>query len=242
MLSRNSTAQGQSSFDFITHQIRDRFTARQVDEEMRLCKCGCGRQLNLKVGRKNKNFVKGHGFVNNPNLEPSKELSYVIGVIDGDGFISKAKNGNYRIGLNVTKKEFIEKFCKFLAKILNKDKPIPFFFDNNTGKNGCFRCLTYSRKLYYFLKKDSVESIIKKYPLSYIKGVFDSDGCISHTNKKTTIRIFNTDKKILNKVQKALNLLKIKNTIHTNRRGYFSIWIRRPSVNNFLKLTGGKYG
>ena len=53
--------------------------------------------------------------------EPSYELAYVIGVINGDGTVTKNESWyRYIIQLTVIDKEFAETFSKAVSKLLNK--------------------------------------------------------------------------------------------------------------------------
>jgi len=57
--------------------------------------------------------------------EPSEELAYVIGVLQGDG-CTKVHGYHYDIKLNTFDYEFADKFSRALAKLLSKSvvKPV----------------------------------------------------------------------------------------------------------------------
>jgi len=51
--------------------------------------------------------------------KPSKELAYAIGIVHGDGSVSKNESWYYIIELATIDKEFAEIFSKVMAKLLN---------------------------------------------------------------------------------------------------------------------------
>jgi len=68
--------------------------------------------------------------------EPSKELAYVIGVLYGDGCVSKIKHKDkpwyeYRIVLATIDKEFAEVFSRAMARILNRKYTEPYWSEKD---------------------------------------------------------------------------------------------------------------
>jgi len=69
--------------------------------------------------------------------EPSKELAYVIGTVQGDGSVCKSKiksRYQYEIELGVADKEFAIIFSKVMAKLLNRKYHKPYW--NEKRRNG----------------------------------------------------------------------------------------------------------
>src|SRR3989344_9384431 len=55
---------------------------------------------------------------------PSAELAYILGCLEGDASFSiNLKNQDYRVDLQATDQDFVEKFSCGMAKLLNKKKP-----------------------------------------------------------------------------------------------------------------------
>lgn len=183
--------------------------------------------------------------INQPNVNSSPELAYLIGVVKGDGFITTNGNGRrktYRIGLNVINKEFIQYFRDVLSSIINSKKPYSICYSKTTGKNGCYKVMGYSKRLYEFLNNEiQIDIVINKYPSNFIKGFFDSEGSIDQKR----IRLWNSSIYLLNKVRKALDSLNIKHTLILNKNrckdGVHCIYIRNESYKDFINKIGEKY-
>lgn len=186
--------------------------------------------------------------INQPNVNPSRELAYLIGVIRGDGFITingKGRRKTYRIGLNVINKKFIQYFRDVLSKIINSKKPYSICYSKTTGSYGCYKVMGYSKKLYEFLNDEiQIELVINKYPSSFVKGFFDSEGSIDPKR----IRLWNTSIELLTKITKALDLLEIRytwnkreNILKKRENGCHCIYVRKESYNDFIQKVGEKY-
>jgi len=111
----------------------------------------------------------------------SPELSYVIGVFLGDGYLKiEPKNYRYVIRLKVKDKEFAEEFSRALVKILNKTKPYKIWKENDftRGNRSRYTALAGSKLLYIFLSKslDDLLLHVKPFYAQFLRGLFDSDG------------------------------------------------------------------
>src|SRR3990167_8959790 len=70
------------------------------------------------------NDVKMIGGENYFEAKASPELSYILGVMFGDGSaICDKSNQDYYLRLHVKDKDFAEKFSEYGAKVLGKEKP-----------------------------------------------------------------------------------------------------------------------
>ncbi len=120
------------------------------------------------------------GKVNKFINRPSPELSYIIGVICGDGY--KCLSGrSYFLKLAVNDKEFVEEFSKCLAKVLGKDKPYKLYWSENLKQ---WVVEGYSILLYKFLKEKSFEELKtyieynKDCVSSFLRALFDGEATI----------------------------------------------------------------
>ncbi|MEK6959480.1 MAG: LAGLIDADG family homing endonuclease [archaeon] len=133
---------------------------------------------------KKKNFTSRK---NSFEAIPSKELAYVLGVMFGDGAISRhEKNHDYCIHLGAIDKEFVEKFSECVSRLLGKKQPYPVHW----CKSGIYEANIRSKELYFFIKGvkenlDTGKPFIEKHPAEFIQGLADSEGCpaIRATNK-----------------------------------------------------------
>jgi len=107
-----------------------------------------------------------------PNLEPSPELSYVLGVMYGDG-----SGVNYgAVSLEVKDKEFAEEFAYALSNVLGVK------LDVYVIRRGSYLVATRSRVFceYLQLPLEVQEMQIRYYPAQFIRGLFDSEATSSH--------------------------------------------------------------
>jgi len=145
-------------------------------------------------------------------LRPSEELAYVIGVVAGDGFaVENSKKYKTSIGVRAKDWEFVEEFAKCIAKVLGREPPKP-----KITMKGLFEVRVGSKTLYELLKKpidiDRIRQYIEhciKCICSFLRGFFDSEGGIYGNGE---IRVFNTDKSLLEYIKELLHRLGIKTT------------------------------
>ena len=109
---------------------------------------------------------------------PSPYLGYVLGVLRGDGYVSKyqrARGGyNYQICLYAKDRDFTEKFAKALKEIgLN-----PFTFAN---KRGFHQAVANSADFYEWYKPldlKQIRKLIEGYEEYFARGFYESEGHI----------------------------------------------------------------
>ena len=171
-------------------------------------------------------------------LEPSPELSQVIGVVAGDGWAVRRRGNEYLIGAKVKDGDLIEEFSRCLGKVLGRDPP-----RLRQEKDGAFMVEVKSKALYELLRKpidinriapfvEHCEECMRRFARSF----FDSEGCVS---KDGQIYCYNTDLQLLQYVRKILNILGIrtigpkiykkKGTIYFDRRSG-ETYVRRKNV------------
>lgn len=179
------------------------------------------KQLTLSGKMKGKGG-KGYNYV----LKP--ELSYIIGVLLGDGHIVKQ---GYSLRLNSVDYDFCEAFASAFASVLRMQKPPTIIYSPSLKQYivsvGC-------KKLYNLLKDASfhnLKQIIEKYPAHFIRGLADSEGSINKTHRRIQhhsykIKITNTNLELLQYVKFLLErYFDIQSYINlSNRKGNAHIW------------------
>ena len=144
-----------------------------------------------------------------PNLQPSPELSYVIGVLIGDGCISNY-HGKYSVILNVTDETFALSFKTALRRLglhprLNSSIP-------KTKSRRYFRVTAMSKTFaewYIQLRPEDILSIAKSFPLEFLRGFYEAEG----TATGHRLCVFNTQPWKLEIYQELLHSLDF-NTSH----------------------------
>ncbi len=163
--------------------------------------------------------------MNSVKLDPSPELAYVIGVIFGDGSVSfKRKEYKYRIRLKVVDKEFAEEFKRCL-EALGLKPSLRLERDRSRCDRWCVEAN--SKMLYEFLKqpKEKLFEVAKKYPVEFLRGFFDSEGCVEWNKEHKTLSISasNYDLNVLEFSRDLLKRLSIHSRIYRiKRRGQIS--------------------
>ncbi|PIU21336.1 MAG: hypothetical protein COT15_02865 [Candidatus Diapherotrites archaeon CG08_land_8_20_14_0_20_34_12] len=132
------------------------------------------------------NNVKLVGGENYFNSIASPELSYVLGVMFGDGAITfNKKKQDYAIRLEAKDKDFVENFSTCVSKVLNKNRN---YLVCKT-KREMYSVKGRSKQLYYFIKSlkedfELLKKFVEPFPAEFIRGVLDSEGTISASPKK----------------------------------------------------------
>lgn len=147
------------------------------------------------------------------NLEPSNELAYVLGVMEGDGSITAKCTAK----LGSIDKVFVDEFGKKLKKLgfnvaysfLEKSKLNPkwhdIFFAGGSSTQFC--------KWYKSLSLEDIEKLLitKKMELEFVRGFYESEG---HHSWKGYISIANSEKSLLESTQKILSKFSINSKIN----------------------------
>lgn len=160
------------------------------------------------------------GFRIRPNLEPSQELAYVLGVLLGDGSVFPINsNSSYAIQLMCTSKDFVKSFAKALKQIGLH----PCFFDapqQNPNWNKQYGVKGHSvifGKWYKTLTLSKVKSLLqtRKMVVSFLRGLYESEG---HTDTPTPnsrrVNISNTDPELLALAEDLVRSLGYKVSLH----------------------------
>ena len=175
---------------------------------------GCTRTL-ISLYTKKFGIVNTRRRYNYPNLEPNGDLSYVIGVLKGDGCVySTIKDYNYAMCLTAIDKDFVEEFSRRLANTMNKNDPYAINFRE---KRGQWITIARSKELYNYYVNNEYIPCIEQYPAKFLKGFFDSEGSIhsSQTNgwaKQWAIECTNNDVELLDIVERLMLKIGIEST------------------------------
>lgn len=158
------------------------------------------------------------------NLKLNEELSYILGVIAGDGYIDyNNKRQTYYIGLSAVDKDFVEEFRKILADFF-KITPTNEFREKRSEKwNSQYITRLCSKEACDFInsigdfRKDNwrIPKIIKESKKSikcaFIRGFFDSEGEIDE--KIGRIGATSMNLKGLLEIKELLGSINIRSTI-----------------------------
>jgi len=154
-----------------------------------------------------------------PNLEPSPALSYILGVIDGDGSISN----DGQIQLGVKDLEFAREFEKALKAIGLRANVIKDDHWNKDLKRQQEIWHCYARSVvfvdwYRGLTQEQKEGIASQFPEKYLQGFFESEGTyIIDTSGSVSVHFSNLDYDLLLLVQRLLTLLRYDSNIYESK-------------------------
>ena len=158
---------------------------------------------------------------NKTDLKPSSDLSYLLGVIIGDGCFYKSGN-YYNIVLQAVDLDFVKNFSEKLGIINGKP---PYAIIHLKDRNA-YVARGRSKHLFAFLSKglksDEWGGVIYTHPGDFVKGFFDSEGSVSKQvsgyKKHFAIRMSNTDLYVVYYIKELLHSLNISTTVTTENR------------------------
>lgn len=125
----------------------------------------------------------------------SPVLSYILGVLHGDGFLYSG-SGRKQIILSVTDKEFAYSFAAALNKIGINTFTIPIVAQPE-GWKPQWKTVGESLRFHEFFHSMSSEERISKgmkYPLDFIRGVYESEGSVKYHKGSLEFAIYTTNK------------------------------------------------
>lgn len=195
---------------------------------------------------------------NELNVEMSPELAEFVGIMFGDGSLFIDKKYSYRISvhLNLIKDyEYSKHVRRMFFNIFNKE-----LVEDRYEYKSSLDLRTYSKQILFFLHttlnvhigKKQLTSIPicitsdKKYLICFLRGLFDTDGCvvISKRNKSRpiTLKICTAHNKFAKSIHNSLNVLCIKSNIYSKTDKYgnkgYDISITGINALNFVDLIG----
>ena len=155
-------------------------------------------------------------------MKITEDLAYLLGAIDGDGWVEQGET-NYRIGLEVKDKDFAENFAQSASKVYGRKPKIQCFtrhFPNGSklvkkpfstikyrvriGDQKITPMIDELRKNPQFTKilTDSGEACVS----AYLRGLYDAEGSF---HLSPHLRIYNDDTSLLVRVALLLQFLGI---------------------------------
>jgi len=196
----------------------------------------------------------------NTNLSPSFDLIYVLGVIMGDGHV---KRKECRVQLGTKSKRFAQEFYETLKRIGFRPilKHVNYWTKIPRGDKifvEQFRVYANSEdfhKWFYNLTLNDIRCFVFEKPefqISFIKGFYESEGSAS---KHAGLKIYNTDRKLIDVVKEALEALDFKPTLNgpytvkglEKYKPFYCLYIRKSERKQFLEtikpcIKKGEYG
>jgi len=123
--------------------------------------------------------------VNKPILHVDRNMAYILGVIRGDGSVFKTRisehSTGYYIKLGAKDKEFVDSFAKALEAInLN---PSVFYREREDMWTSSVVSIRFY-EWYTSMTWDELTSIIRRYPLEFVRGFYESDGSLCRFNNR----------------------------------------------------------
>jgi transcriptional regulator with XRE-family HTH domain len=155
------------------------------------------------------------------NFDKASEISYILGVVDGDGF----HDNNGTIGLEVKDIEFAEKFMENLTKVgLNpnskpSDSKQAVWASSQDLLNWIETLDEQNRKIQWLKEQGDI--------WKYLEGQYDSDGNL-HPSGSPRICSYDENEKKL--VAELLNEVGVRTSIQQN-----NVWIAKSSSNKFFE-------
>lgn len=153
-----------------------------------------------------------------PNLTPSETLSYILGVIKGDGcvYLHKQKRRSGKVILVVKSSVFRDSFSNALTDIgLHPYNIIQRDLIGTEASSSCF-C-----KWYKNLSIDDIKKHVKGYEYAFLRGFYESEGSLYKTvpNKQWyCISICNTNKELIDLICYILCNYNIQYRLYTTKR------------------------
>jgi YHS domain-containing protein len=175
------------------------------------------------------------------------EKIYLLGLIKGDGCVSKSHNPyGYRVSLNCIDKEIIIKFIDYCNKLGIKTWNIHKQIRNNKP----MYYIGFSNKKfwhwYHSLTIKDIEKIVtknKKTMIEFVKGFYDAEGCLSlrKSNKYINARLLlsNNNKELINLIVRLLKTLNIEVSTITKYKKNYNLYIcDTDMIKKWIKLIG----
>lgn len=177
-----------------------------------------------KVDLPNDDYVVT-GYDNNVRIPTkiTKGFAYFLGLICGDGCITKSKiDKNYRVSFVSGDYELGKKYLHIMKEVFDITNVSVGYKKNSNGKNSkCKHYTVASKHLYKFLEKcglsncgslnksipDVIKSAPKEYVCEFLRGLFDTDGFASFSDKKSNsmmVGLSTSSKKMAEEVRDML--------------------------------------
>jgi intein-encoded DNA endonuclease-like protein len=177
---------------------------------------------------------------------PSPELSYIVGIVFGDGYTAEDQ-GRGVVGVTNKDRDLLEHFLLCIARVFNC--PSAGRITKGT-RYGTLKATVGSTLLMLFLQKPlpQLAPLIEKHPADLIRGFFDAEGCAVVTTSGERLRVgvkaSNSDIEVLQYMSRLLReKFRIASSINIERKPWqttihgqvvdFKKTVFRLCVNNF---------
>lgn len=135
----------------------------------------------------------------------NKALFYILGVLKGDGFISVTTVNNctqYKIGLSVCDKSFVEEFVNALREIGLSHSGRIFGYSQAANRSKVYKTHAECKIFVDWYKKVDLSWIKNnttkpEHKISFIKGIYESEGSLLNNNGYRCIEIVNTNHSLM---------------------------------------------
>ena len=173
-----------------------------------------------------------------PNLERSYHLSYILGVLFGDGW---SNTRNRSVFLKNKDPDFVREFCESLRKIgvpskvlSYKEKGMYYF-----GKGYSAEFAEWCRMIKYRrpLDIDGIMEIVKGYENAFLRGFFRSEGTLLKRPYGTYVYLCQKDPEIVKLVRKILEQANFKTSYYPSCRRIYILGGKKESK-RFLEFIG----
>lgn len=171
------------------------------------------------------------------DLIKNKEYFYILGVLLGDGNIL-----SNRIRIAVKDKDFIIECKNSLENCLNSKIIIKKIKNNGFKKSYLYYVNFNSIILSQIIQKDinNLKNLKDKAKIiSFLEGIYDSEGCVSKDRKRIRLIMRDFSKNIIDLISLYLNYLKINYKIRkfdSKKKEWFIIDINGKEIIKFGKL------
>lgn len=177
--------------------------------------------------------LSGRSHVDNLLFEPSPALSYVIGVVLGDGCVYKQAKGNYTIRLNVCDKVFAERFSEAVrllgfkpGKILRvkaqkkewRDAWLAYFYSDAFGN------------WYASMSLDERIALGMKFPDAFVRGFYESEGTLVRHHGRLELSMSDTH-------ANGAIMLAIQSSLPAGIVSHYYKWARPEGTAYVLSIT-----
>ena len=156
---------------------------------------------------------------NYANLEPSIELSYLLGAVLGDGYFCFT-NRSYMIGFDSTEEQLVQAVQERFSKILEFTPKYHFEKRQGYTHGGIYR-IRFSCKSFYSLVSnyESLTQTVLVHPEAFLAGIFDTEGSIDIlVHHFPRVFIYNTEIPLIEVCCSCLKELEID--YHITKREY----------------------
>lgn len=149
---------------------------------------------------------------NVPSLEPSPQLSYFLGAFRGDGYdYYDPEKRIYRVGFRVKDMDFLSSAATAIASVVNRIPRRGWTAQGVVGTNDTFHIFTvdsWSLRVLLRGSKSTMLSLALKFPIDFLRGIFDAEGFVSVTRDGKRLRVYvgfgMSDRRLVGVIQRTL--------------------------------------